>query len=76
METVVLPDDYLTASDELLAQANRHPRPTADQAAAFMVEAQVKAIQAVAAAIDRLATAVEALSPPSQPRPTFRSGGP
>jgi hypothetical protein len=39
METVVLPDDYLTASDELLAQANRHPRPTADQAAAFMVEA-------------------------------------
>ena len=70
----MLPDDYLTASDELLAQANRHPRPTADQAAAFMVEAQVKAIQAVAAAIDRLATAVEALSPPS--RPTFRSGGP
>jgi hypothetical protein len=76
METIVLPDDYLTASDELLSQANRRPLPTADQAAAFRVEAQVKAIQAVAAAIDRLAAAVEALSPPSQPPPRFMSGGP
>ena len=55
----MLPDDYLTSSDALLAQADRFGN--ADAAAASRVEAQVKAIQAVAAAIDRLAAAVEAL---------------
>jgi hypothetical protein len=54
----VQPDDYLTASDELLSQADRFGDP--EHAAASRAEAQVKAIQAVAAAIDRLAVAVEA----------------
>lgn len=55
----MLPDDYLTASDALLAQADTFGN--SDNAAASRIEAQVKAIQAVAAAIDRLAAAVEAL---------------
>jgi len=75
MEATVLPDDYLTAVDEMLSQAHTSPSDS-DRAAASRLEAQVKAIQAVAAAIDRLAAAVEALSPPSQPRPRFMSGGP
>jgi hypothetical protein len=69
----VLPDDYLTAADEMLSHAQgqrpgrgRFPEAS-DQGAAYRAEAQVKAIQAVAAAIDRLAAAVEALSPPSPP---------
>lgn len=53
------PDDYLTACDEMLSQAHRLGK--SDSAAASRAEAQVKAIQAVAAAIDRLAAAVEAL---------------
>lgn len=52
------PDDYLTATDQLLSQADRFGDP--EHAAATRAEAQVKAIQAVAAAIDRLAVAVEA----------------
>lgn len=76
----MLPDDYLTAADEMLSHAQsekpgRGRSPSvSDEGAAYRAEAQVKAIQAVAAAIDRLAAAVEALSPPSPPR--FRSGGP
>jgi hypothetical protein len=59
----VRPDDYLSASDELLGQAKRLRGPGgSDIAAGHRAEAQVKAIQAVAAAIDRLAAAVEALS--------------
>jgi hypothetical protein len=53
MEATVLPDDYLTASDEMLSQASRRPQGS-DEAAASRVAAQVKAIQAVAAAIDGL----------------------
>ncbi len=67
MEATVLPDDYLTAADELLARAHMRPedidRPR--------LQAQVVALQAVAAAINRLAAAVEALSPPSS-SPTIR----
>jgi hypothetical protein len=66
MEATVLPDDYLTAADEMLSQAHTSPSDS-DPAAASRLGAQVKAIQAVAAAIDRLAAAVEALSPPSPP---------
>jgi hypothetical protein len=71
LEGTVLPDDYLTAADELISHAHRqapNPRqiPSGGEAA-YRAEAQVKAIQAVAAAIDRLAAAVEALSPPSPP---------
>jgi hypothetical protein len=72
MEATVLPDDYLTAADEMLSQAHTFPSDS-DPAAASRLEAQVKAIQAVAAAIDRLAAAVEALSPPSPP--PYRPGG-
>lgn len=65
MEATVLADDYLTAADELLSRSHIAPedidRPR--------LQAQVKAIQAVAAAINRLA--VEALSSPS-PSPTVR----
>jgi len=62
-ETIVRPDDYLSASDELLDQAKRFGGPSgSDRAAGHRAEAQVKALQAVAAAIDRLAAAVEALS--------------
>jgi len=64
MEATVLPDDYLTTSDELLSQANKYQLGR-DAGTALRVTAQVKAIQAVAAAIDRLAAAVEALSPPA-----------
>lgn len=67
MEATVLPDDYLTAADELLSRA--HMRP--DDIDRPRLQAQVVAIQAVAAAINRLAAAVEALSPPS-PSPTVR----
>jgi hypothetical protein len=56
MEATVLPDDYLTAADEMLSQAHTSPSDS-DPAAASRLEAQVKAIQAVAAAIDRLAAA-------------------
>ena len=49
-----------------ISQAHTSPSDS-DPAAASRLEAQVKAIQAVAAAIDRLAAAVEALSPPSPP---------
>jgi hypothetical protein len=69
----VLPDDYLTTADEMLSHAHRTQSVSDKIGAAYRVEAQVKAIQAVAAAIDRLAAAVEALSPPSPPRP--RPGG-
>lgn len=56
------PDDYLTASDTALSQADRFSGT--EKGTAFWIgEAQVKAIQAVAAAIDRLAAAVEALRP-------------
>jgi hypothetical protein len=62
METTVIPDDYLTASDAALSRADAVS--DADKGAAFWIgEAQVKAIQAAAAAIDRLAEAVEALRP-------------
>lgn len=62
-ETIMRPDDYLSASDELLDQAHRLRGPAGSElAAGYRAEAQVKAIQAVAAAIDRLAAAVEALS--------------
>jgi len=67
----VLPDDYLTTADEMLSHAHRTQSASDEIGEAYRVEAQVKAIQAVAAAIDRLAAAVEALSPP-RPRP----GGP
>ena len=73
LEGTVLPDDYLTAADEMLSQAHR-TQSAGDPSAAYRVEAQVKALEAVAAAIDRLAVAVEALSPPAPPR--FRPGGP
>ena len=70
----MLPDDYLTAADELLSHAQRQgpvqgrsPSWAGDHGVAYRAEAQVKAIQAVAAAIDRLAAAVEAPSPPSPP---------
>ena len=60
------PDEYLSASDELLGQATssrqRGPMGRSEREADYRAEAQVKAIQAVAAAIDRLAAAVEALS--------------
>ena len=62
----MLPDDYLTACDETVSIAHNH-RADSTEATTYVFEAQVKAIQAVAAAIDRLATAVEALSPPSPP---------
>jgi len=52
-------DEYLATSDELLSMADRVGDP--EHAAARRFEAQVKAIQVVAAAIDRLASAVEAL---------------
>jgi hypothetical protein len=62
----VRPDDYLSASDKMLDQANRLRPPGlpggSDRAEGHRADAQVKAIQAVAAAIDRLAAAVEALS--------------
>ena len=67
----MLPDDYLTTADEMLSHAHRTQSVSDEIGEAYRVEAQVKAIQAVAAAIDRLAAAVEALSPP-RPRP----GGP
>jgi hypothetical protein len=70
----VLPDDYLTTADEMLSHAHRTQSASDEIGEAYRVEAQVKAIQAVAAAIDRLAAAVEALSPPSPSRP--RPGGP
>jgi hypothetical protein len=61
-ETIVRPDDYLRSSDELLDQAKGlRPPGGSERAAGHRAEAQVKAIQAVAAAIDRLAAAVEAL---------------
>jgi hypothetical protein len=58
-DTIVRPDDYLTASDKLLDQVNKVRG--SDGKATVVAEAHVKAIQAVAAAIDRLAAAVEAL---------------
>ena len=67
----MLPDDYLTTADEMLSHAHRTQSASDEIGEAYRVEAQVKAIQAVAAAIGRLAAAVEALSPP-RPRP----GGP
>ncbi len=70
----MLPDDYLTTADEMLSHAHRTQSVSDEIGEAYRVEAQVKAIQAVAAAIDRLAAAVEALSPPSPPR--LRPGGP
>jgi hypothetical protein len=65
----VLPDDYLTTADEMLSHAHRTQSVSDKTGEAYRVEAQVKATQAVAAAIDRLAAAVEALSPP-RPRPS------
>jgi hypothetical protein len=56
----------------MLSQAHTFPSDS-DPAAASRLEAQVKAIQAVAAAIDRLAATVEALSPPFPP--PYRPGG-
>ena len=70
----MLPDDYPTAADEMLSHAHRTQSVSDKTGEAYRVEAQVKATQAVAAAIDRLAAAVEALSPPSPSRP--RPGGP
>jgi hypothetical protein len=61
MEATVLSDDYLTVADELLSPSHMRPedidRPR--------LQAQVVAIQAGAAAINRLAAVVEAISPPS-----------
>ena len=54
------PDDYLTAAEDLLSRADI-PRDPDAAAAAYRVEAQVTALQAVACAIDRLAKAVEAM---------------
>lgn len=57
----MVPDDYLRSCDALLTQADN--LNDAD-AAASRAEAQVKAIEAVAAAIDHLAEAVQALNTP------------
>jgi hypothetical protein len=57
---MVRPDDFLHSSDTLLSQADMPVDPDA-KAAAYRVEAQIKAIQAVASAIDRLAVSVENL---------------
>ncbi len=61
LDGTVLPDDYLTAADELLSHAHRQaPNPL-----------QIPpGVRPVAAAIDRLAAAVEALSPPSSAPPS------
>jgi hypothetical protein len=59
-EIKVQPDDYISAAEALLQRAEI-PRDRDAAAAAYRAEAQVTAIQAVAAAIDRLAAAVEAL---------------
>jgi hypothetical protein len=48
----VLPDDYLAAADEMLSQAHTI-QPAGDRSAAYRVEAQVKALQAIAGAVDR-----------------------
>lgn len=54
-------DDYLAGADSFLERA-KMPHDPDTNAAAYRAEAQVMAIQAVAAAIDRLAAAVEGLS--------------
>jgi hypothetical protein len=55
---MVIPDDYLNSCDVLL---NRADKLGDADAAALRAGAQVKAIEAVAAAIDHLAEAVAAL---------------
>lgn len=58
----MLPDDYLTAVDSTLERASYYDDPEkAAKAALVIAEAQVRATSAVAAAIDRLAEAVEAM---------------
>lgn len=56
--------DYMNAADDLLQKTRRPPRPVSVPAAAGEAaareEAHVKAVLAVAAALDRLAAAVEA----------------
>ena len=52
-------DDYLTSADSTLARADHFGEP--EKAHLIVAEAQVTAIQAVAAAISRLAKAVENL---------------
>jgi hypothetical protein len=51
--------DYLTNADTALNRSDPFREP--ERAQAYVAEAQVSAIQAVAAAIDRLAEAVENL---------------
>lgn len=51
--------DYLDSADTARSQADHFMDP--EKARLWLAEAQVSAIQAVAAAIDRLAAAVEAM---------------
>jgi hypothetical protein len=57
-EIAMMASEYLNTVDSLLGLADEHADP--EHAASYRIEAQVKAIEAVAAAIDRLAAAVEA----------------
>lgn len=52
-------DDYLTNSESALSRADHRAEP--DKAKLWISEAQVMALQGIAAAIDRLAAAVEGL---------------
>lgn len=56
----MLPGDYIDKADALLSRADMSRNPDTNSSE-YRAEAQVAAIQAVAAAIDRLAKAVEAL---------------
>jgi hypothetical protein len=57
----MMPSDYLTGSETALAQAGHH-RNDRERAPLWIGEAQVMALQAIAAALDRLAAAVEAIA--------------
>ncbi|HEY3647371.1 MAG TPA: hypothetical protein VGL33_05330 [Streptosporangiaceae bacterium] len=54
------PEDYLKDSDVLMSQAVM-PLDPEGKSVAYRVEAQIRAVQAMAAALDRLAVAVENL---------------
>ena len=56
----MLPDDYLTSTESTLSQADHFG--DLEKARLLVAEAQVRATEAVAAAIDRLAVAVEAMA--------------